>query len=165
MSLTIGIDIELSALGADKIHKHSMTLNQIRIFVYGTLKPKEVNYQRFCVGKVVEAKSAIAYGQLFDLPLGYPGMTSGESPVQGFVLTFADPDMLRVLDELEDYNPNRTPQANEYNRQYIETYDLSGQPQGVAWVYLMSTERVKQLSGVPIASGCWSSGVDTPTRG
>jgi len=27
----------------------------IRVFVYGTLKPGEVNYQRYCEGKVIAA--------------------------------------------------------------------------------------------------------------
>jgi hypothetical protein len=28
---------------------------------------------------------------------------------------------------LEDYDPHRMPEENEYNRQQIEIYDLSGQ--------------------------------------
>lgn len=135
------------------------TLNQLKIFVYGTLKPGESNYQRYCAGKVVEEIEAIAFGQLYNLPLGYPGMTLGESPVQGFVLTFADCDVLSLLDELEDYEPNRTPELNEYNRQLIEVYSCSRQPLGVVWVYLMSFERVKRLKGVLIPSGCWSGSV------
>jgi gamma-glutamylcyclotransferase (GGCT)/AIG2-like uncharacterized protein YtfP len=131
-------------------------LNNFKIFVYGTLKPGESNYQRLCVGKVLEEKRAIAFGQLFDLPLGYPGMTVGKSPIQGFVLTFADAAILSVLDELEDYDPNRSESDNEYNRQLIETFDLSGQSLGVVWVYLMSLGRVQRLGGVRISSGCWS---------
>ncbi|MGB5960240.1 MAG: gamma-glutamylcyclotransferase [Coleofasciculaceae cyanobacterium] len=130
-------------------------MNNLKIFVYGTLKPGESNYQRFCVGKVVEEEKAIAYGQLFDLSLGYPGMTIGESLIQGFVLTFADEAILSILDELEDYDPNRLETENEYNRQLIETFDLSGKSLGMVWVYLMSLERVEKLGGVRIDSGCW----------
>ncbi len=136
-----------------------MTLNQIRVFVYGTLKPGEVNYQRLCVGKVVGEVEAIAFGQLFDLPLGYPGMTIGKSPIQGFVLTFADATILSILDQLEDYDPNRSEVENEYNRQLIETFDLSGKSIGLVWVYLMRFERVQKLGGVMISSGCWSGEV------
>ncbi|HEY9708979.1 MAG TPA: gamma-glutamylcyclotransferase [Oculatellaceae cyanobacterium] len=131
------------------------TLNT-KVFVYGTLKPGEVNYQMYCTGKVVEAKRAIAFGQLFDLPLGYPGMTLGENTVQGFVLTFADPAILSLLDELEDYNPNRIPEQNEYNRQQIEIYNPTGQALGLAWVYLMTLEQVQRLGGILIPSGWWN---------
>lgn len=133
-----------------------MGLNQMRVFVYGTLKPGEVNYQRYCVGQVLEEVEAIAFGQLFDLILGYPGMTAGESPIQGFVLTFTDAAILSILDELEDYQPDRPETENEYNRQLIETFDLSGKSLGMVWVYLMSWERVEKLGGVMISSGCWS---------
>jgi gamma-glutamylcyclotransferase (GGCT)/AIG2-like uncharacterized protein YtfP len=80
-------------------------LNNLNVFVYGTLKPEEVNYQRYCAGKVVEEKRAIAFGQLFDLPLGYPAMTLGESPVQGYLLTLADPTVLSILDEIGRLRP------------------------------------------------------------
>ncbi len=135
-------------------------LDKLKVFVYGTLKPGEINYQRYCAGAVVEAQKAIAFGQLFDLSLDYPAMTDGESPVYGFVLTFADPDILNVLDELEDYDSRRTPEANEYQRQQIETYDLSGQALGLAWVYLMTIERVQRLEGVLLPSGSWTGYVD-----
>ncbi len=108
----------------------------------------------------MEAKRAIAFGQLFDLPLGYPGMMLGENTVQGFVLTFAEPAILSLLDELEDYNPNRIPEQNEYNRQQIEIYDPTGQALGVAWVYLMTLEQIQRLGGVLIPSGWWNGCVD-----
>jgi gamma-glutamylcyclotransferase (GGCT)/AIG2-like uncharacterized protein YtfP len=131
-------------------------LNNIKVFVYGTLKPGEANYQYYCAGKVVEEKRAIALGQLFDLPLGYPAMTAGESQVYGFLLTFADPAILMLLDELEDYDAQRRPEENEYDRQQIETYDLAGRSLGLAWAYLMTSEQVQRLKGVLMLSGEWS---------
>ena len=138
-------------------------MNNLNVFVYGTLKPGEVNYERYCAGKVVEAKRAIAFGQLYHLSLGYPALTLGENPVQGFVLTFADPGILSILDELEDYDPHRPPEANEYYRQQIETYCPTGQVLGSAWVYLMTFEQVQQLKGILIPSGWWSDHVDNLT--
>lgn len=138
-------------------------MDNLKIFVYGTLKPGETNYQRYCAGKVVEAKRAIAFGQLFDLPLGYPAMTLGDSPVQGFLLTFADPTVLSILDELEDYDPQRLPEENEYYRQEIDIYSPTGQALGLAWVYLMTSKQVQYLEGIPIPSGWWSGYVDTLT--
>ncbi len=138
-------------------------MDNLKIFVYGTLKPGETNYQRYCAGKVVEAKRAIAFGQLFDLPLGYPAMTLGDSPVQGFLLTFADPNVLSILDELEDYDPQRLPEENEYYRQQIDIYSPTGQALGLAWVYLMTSKQVQYLEGIPIPSGWWSGYVDNLT--
>jgi gamma-glutamylcyclotransferase (GGCT)/AIG2-like uncharacterized protein YtfP len=132
-------------------------LNSVKVFVYGTLKPGEINYDRYCVGKVVQEKPAIAYGQLYHLSLGYPGMILGGGQVQGFLLTFADSAIFDSLDELEDYNPNRPQEDNEYNRQKIEVYDLVGQSLGLAWVYFMTLEKVQDFQGVLIPSGCWSS--------
>lgn len=138
-------------------------MDNLKIFVYGTLKPEETNYQRYCAGKVVEAKRAIAFGQLFDLPLGYPAMTIGASPVQGFLLTFADPNVLSILDELEDYDPQRLPEENEYYRQQIDIYSPTGQALGLAWVYLMTSKQVQYLEGSPIPSGWWSGYVGNLT--
>lgn len=138
-------------------------MSNLKVFVYGTLKPGEANYQRYCALKVVETTRAIAYGQLFDLPLGYPAMTPGESPVQGFVLTFAEPVIISVLDALEDYDPDRLPEENEYYRQLIETYSPAGQSLGLAWVYLMTFEQVQRYKGTLLPSGWWSSYIDTLT--
>lgn len=135
-----------------------MNLDELKVFVYGTLKPGECNYQRYCQGKVVDHKRAIAFGKLFHLHLrGYPAMTPGDSLIQGFLLTFNDPTILNILDQLEDYEPQRTLAENEYYRQKIPIYDLSNQPLGLAWVYLMNPHRVKELAGTPIPSGWWDS--------
>ena len=129
----------------------------LKVFVYGTLKPGEINYQRFCAGKVIEEKRAIAQGHLFALPFGYPAMTPGDGRVQGYLLTFADSEVLRALDRLEDYHPERPPEQNEYNRQLIETFNLSGEPLETAWVYLMSPHLVRSYGGIFLPSGSWSN--------
>lgn len=86
-------------------------------------------------------------------------MTLGDSQIQGFLLTFANASILRYLDELEDYDPNRKPEENEYNRQQIEVYDLEGRSLGLAWVYLMTLEQIQSLKGVLIPSGSWSGSI------
>lgn len=105
----------------------------------------------------MEEQSAIASGQLYHLSLGYPGMILGDGQVQGFLLTFADSAIFDSLDQLEDYNPNRRPEDNEYNRQQIEVYDQTGQSLELAWVYFMTLEKVQNFQGFLIPSGCWSS--------
>lgn len=126
----------------------------MKVFVYGTLKPGEANYQLFCAG-IVEEVEAIAYGLLYDLPLGYPAMTAGDRRVQGFVLTFSDSTALEILDELEGYHPHSV-EENEYERKLIETFNYKGDSLANAWVYLMSPQQVKHLGGVFLPNGCWN---------
>jgi gamma-glutamylcyclotransferase (GGCT)/AIG2-like uncharacterized protein YtfP len=128
----------------------------LRVFVYGTLKPGEENYQQYCAGKVLSAKKSYTLGKLFGLKEGYPGMTAGNKPVYGYLLEFADSKILFALDELEDYKPTRQKQENPYNRQEIEIYDLSGQTLGAAWVYLMTQGMAHQLGGFHLPDGWWS---------
>lgn len=82
-------------------------------------------------------------------------MTTGTDKVRGFLLTFADETILKSLDELEDYQPQRSPQDNEYQRQKVPVYSLAGEPLGEAWSYLMTYSKVKQLGGIFLTSGDW----------
>jgi len=130
--------------------------NLVKVFIYGTLKPGESNYQRYCAKEVVEAERAIAFGQLFTLPLGYPAMVLGNRPIHGFLLSFSSDGILHHLDWLEDYDPKRPIAQNEYNRQQIKTYNLAWASLGLAWVYLMTLEQVYSFGGVLLADGWWS---------
>lgn len=136
---------------------------RISVFVYGTLKPGEFYYPQYCEGKCVEAREARVKGQLFDLPFGYPAMTEGEGVVYGYLFQFADEQILRDLDELEDYDPTRSTDANEYQRVAVEVCDLSGGAIGRAWTYVMSAERVRRSGGVFLADGVWTGQRTQPT--
>jgi gamma-glutamylcyclotransferase (GGCT)/AIG2-like uncharacterized protein YtfP len=129
----------------------------LKVFVYGTLKPREVNYQRYCAGKVTIATPAIARGQLFALCLGYPAMTAGTQTVHGFLLYFNDPAVLSRLDALEGFVQGRSPEQNEYQREMITVFSSEGQPLDSAWAYLMHPQRIQQLGGVLIPHGVWSA--------
>jgi len=139
-------------------HKQRSPLSPLKVFVYGTLKPGECNYQRYCTGFVVAAEPAVARGQLFALPVGYPAMTPGDGLVHGVLLSFASPAILRNLDELEDYDPHRPTSQNEYDRQQIEVFNPALQSLGLVWAYLMTPEKVRRIGGVPIPAGVWSAG-------
>lgn len=128
----------------------------VKVFVYGTLKPGEANYQRYCAGKVVETTKAIAQGKLFALPMGYPAITPGDSAVHGYLLSLTHLDVLRALDDLEDYHPARAASENLYNRKQIETYHPQGNSLGWAWVYIMTEELALQLGGLHLPHGWWS---------
>lgn len=128
----------------------------VNVFVYGTLKPGEANYQSYCADWVLTAKRAIALGKLFALPLGYPAMTKGNLQVHGYLLAFPNADILRNLDLLEDYHQHQPAAKNLYNRQLIATYNLDFSYLGKAWVYLMTIEQVYSYGGVLLADGWWS---------
>lgn len=131
--------------------------HQIDVFVYGTLKPGGYNYQRYCRGRVIAQRPAIALGKLYALSLGYPGMVAGDGIVQGVILSFADPSIFLDLDQLEDYQPHRPAEENEYQRQQIPVFDLNRQPLDLVWVYLMDIKTVESYSGVLIPDGCWKN--------
>jgi gamma-glutamylcyclotransferase (GGCT)/AIG2-like uncharacterized protein YtfP len=129
---------------------------EIRIFVYGTLKPGAANFDRYCGSNVVKIQPGYVAGYLYDLPLlGYPGMTHGGDRVYGFILSFNDGTILTALDELEDYHPHRQPTENEYTRELVTTYTLDGNVYLSAWVYLMTLDRIEQLGGVFLPDGWW----------
>lgn len=128
----------------------------LNVFVYGTLQPGEFYYSQYCEGKAIKACEAIAFGQLYDLPMGYPAMTLGDRPVYGTLLSFADPAILNHLDELEGYDPGRSPTENEYGRQQIEVFSLDGRSLYFAWIYLMTTVQVQLLGGVLLPEGKWT---------
>ena len=137
----------------------------IRVFVYGTLKPGEENYSRYCAGKLAantgdnfgnQPLPAYALGELFNLPVGYPGMAVGSNPVYGYLLSFRESTILGELDELEDYVPDRPPSQNLYNRRHIEVFHPQGQGLGSAWAYLMSLDNIERLNGVLLTNGWWS---------
>jgi gamma-glutamylcyclotransferase (GGCT)/AIG2-like uncharacterized protein YtfP len=129
----------------------------LKVFVYGTLKPGESNYQYYCRGKSIEEIAAYTFGNLYNLSLGYPAMTEGNNRVQGYLLSFSDTDILNSLDRLEDYHPNRSFDLNEYYRREINVYLSSGELLATAWSYFMSEAKIKQFKGIFLPSGCWTS--------
>lgn len=130
----------------------------MRVFVYGTLKPGEVNFKRYCKGKVSAITAAYTYGHLYALRVGYPAMTVGDTQVSGVLLTFDDETLLSAIDDLEDYDPSRLPTENLYQREQLQLYAPSGESLGEAWGYRMPFWRVQQLGGLFLSSGCWRGG-------
>ena len=129
-----------------------------QVFVYGTLKPNETNYDQYCAGKVITQQQAIAYGELFALPMDYPAMIVGNHQVHGYLLSFPDASILELLDELEDYQCDRDAAENLYNRQRIEVFDLERNSLGMAWAYFMTREQVRKFKGIAQIDGYWHGG-------
>ena len=128
----------------------------LKVFVYGSLKPGEAYFQAYCAPHVVNVTPAIAQGYLYDLPLGYPAMTVGEAWVSGFLLDFSSGHVLDKLDDLEGYQPGRSPVENEYQRRELQIFTPNRQCLGLAWAYLMDPSLVHRLKGTLLPSGQWS---------
>jgi gamma-glutamylcyclotransferase (GGCT)/AIG2-like uncharacterized protein YtfP len=138
----------------------------LKIFVYGTLKPQEANYQTYCEGKVIESIEVYTFGSLFHLPsLGYPAMTWGDNTVRGYLLTFNNLEVIHNLDELETYSPHRLPEANEYQRQLTTVYTSTHESLEKVWAYFMTEAKIVQLKGVPVPSGWWTGKHQQLSRG
>lgn len=132
----------------------------IDVFVYGTLKPGEMNYAAYCGDRPHTAAPAWVWGRLYHLPQqGYPALTPGNEKVQGVLLRFSDPTILAKLDPLETYKEGRSPALNEYQRQRQPIFDPSGASLGEAWIYVMELNRAIAYGGIWLPSGQWSGGV------
>lgn len=127
----------------------------VQLFVYGTLKPGEAYYQQYCEPYVLEATPALARGQLFHLPEGYPAMAEGEGWVTGAVLTLVE-GAIAHMDAFEDYDPALPEADNLYSRKRCPVFSSDRQSLGLAWMYIMAPERVHHCGGILIPSGIWS---------
>jgi gamma-glutamylcyclotransferase (GGCT)/AIG2-like uncharacterized protein YtfP len=129
---------------------------QFAVFVYGTLKPGAANFADYCGTKVIASHRAYIHGELYHLPrLGYPAIVHGDRQVHGYVLTFADPKVLTKLDELEDYNPHRSPAGTDYTRELVAAHAIDGSASIPAWTYWMTAAQIKQFGGVLLPDGWW----------
>jgi gamma-glutamylcyclotransferase (GGCT)/AIG2-like uncharacterized protein YtfP len=129
----------------------------LKVFVYGTLKPGERNYHSYCAPVLVAVQLAIAYGKLYDLPMGYPAAVFPASHfVRGYLLEFSQTAVLQDLDELEDYHPHQ-PHQNLYQRHQIEVYDSNLSSLGKVWTYSMSLQQINSYGGVFVSDGWWTS--------
>jgi gamma-glutamylcyclotransferase (GGCT)/AIG2-like uncharacterized protein YtfP len=130
--------------------------SSLNVFVYGTLKPGEANYQYYCQGRIKSQLPVYTFGNLYALSVGYPAMTTGENKVKGILLTFDHPEILKSLDQLEGYQEKRAANLNEYYRQLIPLYSVDEQLVGEAWAYFMTLARVRELGGILVPSGWWA---------
>ena len=98
------------------------------VFVYGTLKRGQCR-ERCWPAKPLSIVKAWTLGELFDTG-PYPALFPGREYVAGEVWTFeptAFAEVLRVLDEVEEYRPGHTA-TNLYNRVLIPCMDQAGFP-------------------------------------
>ncbi|MFE4105922.1 gamma-glutamylcyclotransferase family protein [Almyronema epifaneia] len=129
----------------------------LRVFVYGTLKPGELYHESYCGTEGVAAIAAMTTGQIYHLSVGYPAMTVGDGWVIGMLLSFARPQVLQRLDQLEGFCRDRPAAENEYQRVWRPVWALDQTPLGEAWMYVMTTAQISALGGQPLPGGVWRS--------
>jgi gamma-glutamylcyclotransferase (GGCT)/AIG2-like uncharacterized protein YtfP len=135
-----------------------MIQSPLHVFVYGTLKPGEANFDRYCASRIIAIEPAYINGDLYELPQeGYPAISNGDGKVYGFILAFDDPNMLTELDELEEYYPHQPLAENIYSRQLVAAYTSEDNDSIPAWVYLMTIDRIQQFGGIHLPNGWWQS--------
>ncbi|MER5776832.1 gamma-glutamylcyclotransferase family protein [Streptomyces sp. NPDC002039] len=128
-------------------------------FVYGTLRPGEVNHDLFLRGRVaVEQPATLPDAVLYEGP-GYPyAVARPGSAIRGELITPAPgryAELLVALDLLEEYEGPGRP-GNLYDRVVREALLPDGTPVP-AWVYLASPLLARDLaaSGTEIPGGDW----------
>lgn len=133
-----------------------MSLSNLSVFVYGTLKPGGRYWREFCEGKVDEPIPTQIRGELYNLHLGYPGLRlEGDNWVKGYIMNFkTEQDFLR-LDDLEGYESGRSYSENEYIRKRIPVFSVKGEPLGEVWAYEITEDVLARCEGTPISGGDW----------
>lgn len=128
-------------------------------FVYGTLRPGEVNHDLFLRGRVVaETPATLPDAVLYEGP-GYPyAVARPGAAIRGELITPAPgryAELLVALDLLEEYEGPDRP-GNLYDRVVREALLRDGTPVP-AWVYLASPLLARDLaaSGTEIPGGDW----------
>lgn len=129
-------------------------------FVYGTLRPGEVNHDLFLSGRTTSEEPARLPGAvLYDGP-GYPYLVEepGGGPVFGELVTACPQtydDLLAALDRLEEYTPGDP--RNLYERVAREVVRDADGMAVRAWVYVAAPGVAARLHahGKRIGSGDW----------
>lgn len=133
------------------------------VFVYGTLKPGQINYSAFLKGSTLRERPASIAGAALYTAGTYPYLVIGSGiarpyeQAHGMVMTL-HPDwyheVLRRLDWLEGYTPGNP--HSEYQRVPHPVQTASGTVR--AWVYTASTRILAQIRRgrlVKVAGGAW----------
>lgn len=89
------------------------------LFVYGTLRKGERNHYLIRKAECVE-QNAYIFGAMYDTGEGYPALLLDDSKKVLGELYRIDDEMLRIVDRLEGYRPERN--ENLYERIHIQVF-------------------------------------------
>ncbi|MGP3979881.1 gamma-glutamylcyclotransferase family protein [Streptomyces sp. KR80] len=147
---------------AEPDERSRVPVERLPFFVYGTLRPGQVNHDRFVQGRTAAEEPGRMRGVVLYEGPGYPygvaaAADDGGAEVRGELITpIADhyDALLAALDELEDYAPGDP--GNLYERVAREVRLADGRTVR-SWVYLASDEVAKRLraSGTRVQGGDW----------
>lgn len=134
------------------------------IFVYGTLRPGQENYDRFVLGKTTrEVRAMLADHAMFVLD-GYPCITedTGAGNVIGDALYLSPehfPAVLAALDQLEGYMSGNASSPYLRVRRSVRTEEGGGDEPprtSLAWVYVGGEPALlRRLACDPVPGGDW----------
>lgn len=133
---------------------------RLPFFVYGTLRPGQRHHSWALRGRTASEEPASLVGLVLYEGPGFPYAVEGEGVVCGdLVLPEAAhyAEVLRVLDELEDYSPGGA--ENVYERISAAVARADGS-EVRAWVYVAAAPLAARLrsTGTVIAGGDWIAG-------
>ncbi|MCQ9130560.1 gamma-glutamylcyclotransferase family protein [Streptomyces hilarionis] len=139
-----------------------MIAPELPFFVYGTLRPGQVNHDLLLRGRTLREEPArLAGALLYDGP-GYPYAVEAPGEADAMVsgdLVTARPEeyarLLADLDRLEEYAPGDP--RNLYERVAREVLRVDGATPVRAWVYVAAPAVAAGLRarGKPIEGGAW----------
>jgi gamma-glutamylcyclotransferase (GGCT)/AIG2-like uncharacterized protein YtfP len=146
------------------MHAQADADEYLPIFVYGTLRPGQENYDRFVLGKTTrEVRAMLADHAMFVLD-GYPCITedSGAGDVIGDALYLSPelfPAVLAALDQLEGYTPGNASSPYLRVRRSVRTGEGDrGEPPrtSLAWVYVGGEPALLRRPACdPVPGGDW----------
>ncbi len=123
---------------------------QLPFFVYGTLRPRGVNYQRYLAGATCEETAALLAGAALFSPGPFPFLTTAadlvnvSEAVRGDLIAVDPPRyqaILVALDHLEGFVPGRA--TNLYERVALEVATANGTRR--AWVYVAAQRALRLI--------------------
>jgi gamma-glutamylcyclotransferase (GGCT)/AIG2-like uncharacterized protein YtfP len=129
-------------------------MNGQMLFVYGSIAEGMIHFEKI-KEFVVSVSPAVARGQVYRMPIGYPAMTlEGQDTIQGNLLVLKVSDLLwYLLDSFYGYNPQDNSKSL-FTREAIATMVDDKLIQ--AWSYVLPVDRVPACSKL-IPGGDWKA--------
>lgn len=127
---------------------------RLPLFVYGTLRTGQYNWQHYLAGKTISERRAIAPRHVLHV-IQYPMMYDGEGDVVGDLMEIKPElyaDVMYHIDGLEEFNP-RT--GDGWYLRVVREVVVDGE-RTLAWLYHASPRVIAQCNATThIPSGDW----------
>ncbi len=116
----------------------------MKIFVYGTLREGQYNYDKYFKGHVLHKEEGYVKGSLYTIKgVVYPALIDGDDMVLGEILTLNEHVCMQDVDEMERYYGEGCIE-NEYNKIPCMIYDKDLNPLTYLPVYKYNLDNPKQ---------------------